>query len=185
MQTFDEQPTPAGELDWLAYCYVSGELTGDEQTTFENRLADDQAAREAVARAVELVQTVALAETHEVTRPLPVSTTRRTTWPRRLVWMSVGASAALVLVAVALNWQAIAGRFASPPVDRSELAEVWSQTRDDVRLIVQAEPVELPIVTETDFSSEELLPSWISAAVFNPPAGADSDLDGPSTHDES
>ena len=183
MQTNHESPL-TGDLDWLAFCYVADELAECERAAFETRLADDQAAREAVARAVELTQSVALAEAHEPVLT-PASITRRTTWPRRLAWMSVGASAALVLVAVALNWKSLEERLAPPAINRSELAEVWSQTRDEVRQIVQIEPFELPPVIESDdFASDDSLPSWITAAVFNE-AGADSDLDGPSTHDES
>lgn len=183
MQTTDNQLN-TGDLDWLAFCYVANELSADEQASFESRLADDQTACEAVARAVELVQAVALAETCDRERPIPASITRRTTWPRRLAWMSVGASAALVLVAAALGWQSISGWFAPPPADRGRLAEVWSQTRDEVRQIVYTEPLDLPPVMEADFSSEESLPSWITAAVFNQAASAP-ELDGPSTHDES
>lgn len=184
MQTTDDQRTTS-DLDWLAFCYVANELSADERASFESRLADDQSACEAVARAVELVQAVALAETCERERPMPASITRRTTWPRRLAWMSVGASAALVLVAAALGWQSISGWFAPPPADRGRLAEVWSQTRDEVRQIVHTEPLELPPVMETDFPSDETLPSWITAAVFNQAASAEPELDGPSTHDES
>ena len=187
MQEIHEPPM-TGDLDWLAFCYVADELADSDRAAFEARLADDQAAREAVAHAVELTQAVAvmLRERAEPHRPVlaPAAITRRTTWPRRLAWMSVGASAALVLVAVALNWRTIAGRFDSTPVDYGQLAEVWSQTRDEVRQIVQNEPFDLPPVIESDeFSSDDSLPSWITAAVFNEPAGAD--LDGPSTHDES
>jgi anti-sigma factor RsiW len=174
----------ANDVDWLAFCYVANELPADEREAFEGRLADDQAIREAVARAVELVQAVSLAETYERERPRPASIPRRTTWPRRLAWMSVGASAALVLVAAALQWQTISRSFAPPPPGRDRLAEVWSQTRDEVRQIVQTEPMELPQVTEIDFSADESLPSWITAAVFNE-SGVDSELDRRSTHDES
>jgi hypothetical protein len=98
--------------------------------------------------------------------------------------MSLGASAALVLAAVWVQFDTIAAFFAPPAVDRRELAEVWSQTRETVRDIVQSEPYEFPATTETDLSADESFPSWIGAAVFNPSA-ADTDLDGHSTHDES
>jgi anti-sigma factor RsiW len=173
------------ELDWLAYCYLSDELHGDERSTFENRLADDQAAREALARSVELMQAIAVAEAHEGQRPVPAAVIRRTTtWPRRLAWMSLGASAALVIVAVWVQFDSITALFVPAPVDRRELAEVWSQTRETVRDIVQSEPYEYPTPMEADPSSDESLPSWISAAVFNQSA-IDSDLERSSTHDES
>ncbi len=173
------------ELEWLAYCYVSGDLLGDERTTFENRLADDQGAREAVARAVELVQAVAAAESYVSPRPMPAAVARRTTWPRSLAWMSAGASAALVLVVAWIQWDAIAGWFAPPPADRQALAEVWSQTREAVREIVYTEPYEFSPPAKTELASEESLPSWIAAAVFNQAATDEADHDGPATHDES
>lgn len=42
------------ELFWLAFCYVAGELSDIDAEEFEVRLEADQAAREAVAQAVEL-----------------------------------------------------------------------------------------------------------------------------------
>ena len=173
------------ELDWLAFCYVSGELQGDERSAFESRLADDQSAREALALAVELMQAIGVVETHENECVVPAANQRRlTTWPRRIAWMSLGASAALVLAVVWSQLDTITAIFAPPPFDRRELAEVWSQTRETVREIVQSEPYEFPATMEAELSSEESLPSWISAAVFNQSA-TDSDLDRPSTHDES
>ena len=47
--------SPDGDLDWLAYQYVSGELDDAQLEAFEQRLAGDQSAREAVAVAVELL----------------------------------------------------------------------------------------------------------------------------------
>ena len=49
------------ELAWQAFQYVAGELQSDELAAFEARLADDQAAREAVAEAVELGEAASLA----------------------------------------------------------------------------------------------------------------------------
>jgi hypothetical protein len=41
-------------VDWLAFCYMAGELSADEAAEFEVRLRDQQPAREALARAAEL-----------------------------------------------------------------------------------------------------------------------------------
>jgi hypothetical protein len=85
------------DLHWLAFRYVCGELSADEETAFECRLAEDQAAREAVAAAVELQQAIRVAS-EPSGRRLAV---------RRFVW---GAAAASILLAVGVWWLA-AGRF--------------------------------------------------------------------------
>ena len=48
------------DLDWLAFCYVSGELSAAEETAFEERLVTDERACEAVARVTELSLAVAV-----------------------------------------------------------------------------------------------------------------------------
>src|SRR5215471_2191078 len=92
-------------LDWLAFCYAAGELDPADAELFEARLAEDQSAREALARAVELTQTVAAAEmqcgdfvvpgahsfvvpgAHSIVTP---ATRTNLDWNRRLSWMAVG-----------------------------------------------------------------------------------------------
>src|SRR5437763_10961919 len=93
------------DLDWLAFCYAAGELGSAEAELFEARLADDQAAREALARAVELTQTVAAAETQCGDQVLPAGRTNLD-WNRRLSWMAVGGLAALLL---AMLWSGFVG----------------------------------------------------------------------------
>src|SRR6188768_3316297 len=44
----------ATDLDWLAFRYISGEMAVSEAAEFESLLSDDQGARDAVVRAVEL-----------------------------------------------------------------------------------------------------------------------------------
>jgi len=50
------------ELHWTAFRYVAGELSDAECALFEERLAAEQPAREAVARAARLAEAIALAE---------------------------------------------------------------------------------------------------------------------------
>jgi hypothetical protein len=66
-EIYDEQ-TQGGdrELAWLAFRYIEGELALAEAAEFEIRLESDQAAREAVAAAVELAAVVELAGAVEI-----------------------------------------------------------------------------------------------------------------------
>src|SRR6185369_3058104 len=118
-----------GDLDWLAFRYVSGELPADEAATFEELLAADQAAREAVASAVQVTQAVLAAIPAQVATP--VVSPRRNTWRERAAWMVLGATAACVLLFIA--WEFIvpreAGEVALSPEQAREVNRVvamWS-----------------------------------------------------------
>jgi hypothetical protein len=50
------------DLDWLAFQYAAGELQGAERDAFEQLLATELAACEALAKAVQLCQSVAMCE---------------------------------------------------------------------------------------------------------------------------
>jgi len=103
-------------LDWLAFRYIAGEMTVAESTVFEERLGSDQAAREAVAAAVELVGALAAcdpADQVEVeigTRsgdPVGLagpSSTVRPSWRVMASWAVGGAIACLALAAVVDHW---------------------------------------------------------------------------------
>jgi hypothetical protein len=166
----------ADQLDWLAFCYVAGELPPAEAEQFEARLADDQAAREALARAVELTQTVVAAEAQS---EILVAPARRYVagWGTRLSWMAIGGLASIV---VALLWSGALHNSTSGPSEKQiALAAAWTQTRAD---IAQANEDEmwLPPVWMLGEADEELLavtdasleplpgetPSWLTAAVF-------------------
>ncbi len=89
------------DLDLLAVRYVANDLPDDELAAFESRLADDQAAREAVAAAVEL--TLAVAQ-------LPATSLERLPFrprPRVCVFPlgRVGLAAACLALAVGLALQ--------------------------------------------------------------------------------
>src|SRR4051812_35364592 len=90
------------DLDWLAFCYSAGELSPADAQAFEVRLADEQAARESLARAVELSQAIAAAETQSDYAVSPAVRTKD--WSSRLSWMAVGGVASLLL---ALLWSGI------------------------------------------------------------------------------
>src|SRR6478609_1363750 len=89
--TMPKTPTAASaeQLHWQAFCYVTGELNVEQSAQFEERLATDQFAREAVASAMETLQLVTAAESLAPT----VQVRTRTVWQRSLAWMSLGAAA--------------------------------------------------------------------------------------------
>jgi anti-sigma factor RsiW len=59
MPTDEDRTNPCAHgLELDAFLYVSGELDDEKAATFEKRLGGDQAAREAVCQAVQLVQTL-------------------------------------------------------------------------------------------------------------------------------
>ncbi len=70
-------------IEWQAFLYITDELSGDEAEKFEERLADDQAAREAVARVVEIEQAVVQAAGVKMPPVLPAEPRQR-----RIGWQS-------------------------------------------------------------------------------------------------
>jgi hypothetical protein len=62
------------EIDWQAFLYVSGEMSPAEAETFEDQLAHDQEAREAVAAAVKLLGELAASRPGETRVVLAAST---------------------------------------------------------------------------------------------------------------
>jgi hypothetical protein len=151
----DDRPTrDAGDgLAWLALLYASGELDPGEVTQFEQRLAGDQQAREALAQAVPLAlppgQTLAPdpAYRDRVRRRLRGRRSwgwlvQRRTYPGHpILWSGAGAAAAaLVMAASFLLWvpaspgvQAPAGPPPEPAAAESrepvkaDVASVWAQ----------------------------------------------------------
>ena len=99
----DEPIETPGDLDWSAFLYIAGEMTDAQVIAFEQRLGDDQAAREAVATAVEMAQTIdaATAQTSAAPKPQRKLVARRSThWSsrRKLVYGVMAASVAAVAI---------------------------------------------------------------------------------------
>ena len=159
------------DLDWLAFRYIANELTADEHEAFELRLADDAAACEALARAVELTDTIHAAETLAPVASSPPAAL----WRARLSWLAAGATAAAVLIAVSI---ALPKYLASPEVAArvsTDLAVAWSKTLPVVPQGAMHLPLEVagppaPAVDDAaaageSLTAEDLPPSWMLAAV--------------------
>jgi hypothetical protein len=87
---------PTDDLDWQAFAYWADELSPADRLEFEQRLADEQTAREALARVVELSQAVIVAESLVTpsSREAPPRRSRRT-----LGWVAAIAASVLAMVA--------------------------------------------------------------------------------------
>jgi anti-sigma factor RsiW len=122
------------DLAWLAFCYASDELSPEAASEFENRLAAEQAAREAVAEAVLLIsatQTALREQPYSIgagsvgagsvgagcvgagsvgagsvgaTSPAPQETAHRRQWS--FGWIAVAAAACIAMLVVADGWLA-------------------------------------------------------------------------------
>ena len=166
------------DLDWAAFCYAAGELDSEAAEQFEARLADDQRAREALARAVELTQTVAAAESQVGDFVVPAATAT-TAWNSRLSWMAVGG---LASVLVALLWSGVVGptwQSAKQQINAGtqySLALAWQQTGNEIANVkaagmwptVSADDDEDFVGSDRGFDEGGLdeAPSWMMAAVY-------------------
>jgi hypothetical protein len=168
------------DLDWYAFLYVANEMTPEQNEAFEALLDEDQTAREAVARSVELSTTLAASYS-----PLaqPASSAG---WTRSLAMAALGAAACLLLVFLVDQF-----RPASPPVagdaeagavshSSPELAILWSETRagwdltTDSPLAADELSLELEPWSEDELEEDAQLaaPPWMTAALSDLTGGA-------------
>ncbi|MBW3595655.1 MAG: hypothetical protein KY475_00105 [Planctomycetes bacterium] len=165
------------QLHWTAYRYTADELAIDEREAFELRLADDQSAREAVAKAVELLQAThfVVAESRTVERSMR-SEPHRISWSG---WVALGAAACL-LVILGLQQGGVILTPGNPHADVSDIREsdqglamAWTQTR---HLLSQfdaqdsaaafADELDDQALTGTVASEDEVAaPTWMLAAL--------------------
>ena len=131
------------EVNWQAFRYVAGEMSEVEVERFEEQLALDQSAREAVATAAQLAQTVALTESQEPVTLRPALAARsEKRMLRAAVWMGLGAAACLAIV-LSAGWldfskdAKIASPDDTPPPamaddEATRLAMSWIETKDEL-----------------------------------------------------
>jgi hypothetical protein len=164
------------DREWLAFRYIAGELSDDEAVAFEAELETSQIAREAVARAVELSQAVAIAESQPVELVEAASQNiSRKSWIYGIGWIAAGALAASIAGAVWWNMQ-------GPTTATSELAKIWVDTPPaEVPPTIERLPDSSPLVETADAA-----PSWMTAGVISLSGGkVEDDGDGDGKPDES
>lgn len=104
-----EHKSESNALEWQAFRYVSGEMTGDEAREIETQMATDQAVREAVSRAVALGRKLATARPSPETvvalsnRSAAKQTPTRPWQGSALIWTAM-ATAASVAFLLGIYW---------------------------------------------------------------------------------
>lgn len=179
------------ELSWSAFRYIAGEMPADEQVRFEEQLAVDQQAREAVALAVQLAHGIAAAPE----RPTVVAPARRKRRLRvRLAWSAAAAAAVCAAFVLGRQFGGPNEQIAAPvppteqssPVDDTgvavQLVSFW--VRADAADAEQSSAAngsrELMAIASSESGTDGLgessldVPGWMWAAVMSDlPAGSD------------
>ena len=174
------------ELDWQAFCYISDELSDGDRAQFELCLASDQETREAVARAVQLAETLAVAEISPACRVVRLKPATR--WLTLAVATSTVAAALMVVLLYQLVWRPAEKNGSVENEDQrhgavADLAEAWHEMRqefdtDDGLADAWDGRVELPMAEPWGTESVEDVEasSWILTAVENLPEVTEGDV---------
>lgn len=193
------QKQSAADLDWMAFQYVSGDLAADDVIPFEERLANDLAACEAVARHVMICETAmavpavavpAISATPPKQAPQP-SVTLATSTPTISSERSASRWVGVVTAAACLGFAVWMGLFAGPSTTHQEvltdvddqLVQYWVDVKHDVDepidlLSSQADEISIWDDSDPTVSESELMPAdWMLAAVSN--SEMDDELDMP------
>ena len=154
-------------LNWLAVQYVLGELPENEVFAFEERLASDTVACEAVAEATRLMLTLQAAVTDVVTVSAPATaipcvrsakSTPRGSW---LALAGATTAAAGLLAAMSLGPNGPRqDQLARVDRSASELVSLWRTGVAAAEVDVDESDVEV-----TEASSAVAVPNWLFAAV--------------------
>jgi Trp operon repressor len=179
-----------GERDWLAFRYVAGEMTAQEASALELRLADDQEAREAVCRAVGLAQQLADARPPDRDYTRSVGSARAPVTrgiislhgrvARAVGWMAAGAAAATLAFWLArssgpgsmepsLKSSGTPEAARAGPVERVYDAEAWGLLQASDAWAAHTErwlfEAKSPIANDSpDPRSPPSVPPWLLAA---------------------
>lgn len=150
--------------DWLAMQYVLGELSESEQQAFEDRLADDLAACEAVMRASRLLLTTREVMTEAQPAPVLVAVATSPIKPQRNSWLVVVVSSAAVAMLCLLGLQTPTktvgvARLTGHDPAAAELVSLWHSGM----AAADSDADELDELA--DAAGDVAVPGWMLAAV--------------------
>jgi len=176
------------DLEWMAFCYLTGDLTPDDAAAFEQRLGDDQTVREAVCRMAALRDKLVTASgrcDEPVLLRNVASASRFGRQKLRLrqvtaaaVWAACGAAAASLCFVLADFGRPT--QIAKPPSEPGALATepapdplAWAQLRPALRwpseLQLSPDPPVTTVLKPVIDSASDGLPSWLLATISEPP----------------
>lgn len=180
LERHEPNPRAAPDLAWDAFRYVSDAMTPLEVDDFEARLFHDQAAREAVAEAVDTlgaIQVVARSTHRHQLAPGSVRMSRR----RSRIFSSLAsvAMAALILAVCWLSWGIVRPASIGSVID---VALAWTHLRSDpsggdaspfvndstlVETVgaIESSAADVGFTEVADAPAERPLPTWMVAAV--------------------
>lgn len=179
MNHFTPQTATGGDLDWVAFCYVADELSANDRESFEQRLAEDTNACEAVARAMRVAEATSMAFHSIADNSASVEPEISSRGRRNTRATAVAATVAVVLVAML----SVMPRFDTEPAadsaevaDASEIVGLWT-TSQDLMTESSAESNEPPAseglkANETSLAELSVdVPDWLLVALEAESAG--------------
>ncbi|QDT88955.1 hypothetical protein Pan161_05740 [Gimesia algae] len=167
------------DLNWIAFQYITNELSADDSLQFESLLAENQSAREALAHATQLMAGLHVIES----MPATVTPRVQSVVPRRsLKWIVISCSvAAMLFLTISLlpETQAPESELVSQPslTDASEedlehLLNLWSESAEENHLISQNTVTESSDALDQQTTLAEShsleIPDWLYTAVSLP-----------------
>lgn len=173
MNSFDFTGHSLSDSDWLAVRFVLGELNESEAALFEQQLATDQLARDAVVRATRLVETLAALPAPAA---LPVARSMRRRVVAAFTVVAAGMCVALVgYRALIPAVPEVVSQNALRTVDPARLAALWLDSASSLNGLPEVDAAD-DSSTAADPQSALLPPDWLLAAVEQEAAAPD---DGP------
>ena len=169
------------DLAWQCDRLLLGELSSTEVDQLNERFADDQFAREALAEEVLLLGTLAQLEAADFVAPAQCASATSAkgnqfepAWTRSVTWLaSVALACCLLLAAMVANqWAARDNNSTTsevvknPAIDSlDELAGFWSENQELYESLALVDISTEYAPRQHDLDADELAPEWMLAAV--------------------
>ncbi len=150
------------DLQWTAFRYIAGELSHADAEAFEARLADDQAAREAVAASVQMTQAVA-SISDEITAGDETADEQRRKNRWAIVAIVVSAACLLMASSILFTQPDSQTGLSQSDARADQIVDAWANAAETIPPSVDS--VANGLEESVDDESEVVVPEWMLAAV--------------------